>query len=140
MGGSMAKIPRLDEYIEQQTDKFEKKRRLLILSHLSYKPTGEKVEEGFRYFACDIGQLVQAFSRQDFGAIAKLPFALDESGDADTSAVLLDLAYTRSGSVVAAQPVEYQNYNPIAVANPIVFEGERAKGLAALVRELDQSA
>ncbi len=135
----MTEILRLDDYLNSLTDKFEKRKKLLILSSLFYRKSSEKVITGFRYFDCPIDPLKEAFERQDFAAIMALPFAVDEDGDVDTSAVLLDLAYTYSGAFVAAQPVEYQDYNPTPVASPLLIEGEPAKQLFALIKELDQT-
>jgi hypothetical protein len=119
---------------------FEKRKKLLVMSDLFYKPTSEKVTEGFRYFACDVDDLMEAFGRGDFAAMAKLPFALDEDGEIDTSSVRLDLAYTPSGSVVAVQPVEFQDYNPTPVAPVLLLEGDAAKRALVSVTALDQSS
>jgi hypothetical protein len=135
----MATFPDLEAHL-LTLPSITKRRKLLVFSETVYQPTGEKVIEGFRYFACEIGAVVEAFSRGDIGAITELPFALDDDGAVDTSSVLLNLAYTASGALVAAQPVEYQNYHPTPVAAPLVLEGEPAKAVAALIKELDQSA
>lgn len=136
----MSELPRLEDYLKANTEKFEIRKSLLIFKKLHYRATGEKVVEGFRYFSCDIGQLVAAFNAQDFQAISKLPFALDEEGSPDTSSVLLDLAYTESGAFVAAQPVEYQNYNPTPVAPVLFLEGDQAKSLLETFKQLDPSS
>jgi hypothetical protein len=135
----VASFPDLEDHLLTLPN-VEKRRTLLVFNDLVYKPTGEKIVTGFRYFACDIGPLVDAFSRADLAAIGKLPFALDEDGDSDTSGVLLDLAYTESGALVAAQPVEYRDHNPTPVAASMVLEGEQAKALIAIVKDLDQSS
>jgi hypothetical protein len=136
----MSNLPRLEEYLKASNDKFEIRKSLLIFKNLHYRATGEKVVEGFRYFNCDIGQLLAAFNAQDFQAISKLPFALDDEGEPDTSAVLLDLAYTESGAFVAAQPVEYKDHNPTPVAPVLLIEGPQAKSLFETVKQLDQSS
>lgn len=114
----------------------QKRRKLLVFSELVYTPSGEKITEGFRYFACDIGPVAAAASAGDFETLASLAFALDEDGDRDTSSVLINLAYTPSGSFVAVQPVEYQNYNPTPVAPTFVLEGSAAQRMIAHVKAL----
>lgn len=133
-------LPRLEDLLKSNTDKFEVKKSLFVFKSLHYRATGEKVIEGFRYFACDLEALQAAFRAQDFGEIARLPFAKDSDGDPDTSAVLLDLAYTDSGAFVAAQPVEYRDHEPTAVADALLLEGQHAKALLELVKQLDQSS
>ena len=129
----------LEEFLNTHPQ-FEKRKKLLVMSDLFYKPTSEKVSHGgFRYFDCGIETLLEAFGRGDFAAIAELPFSLDDDGDPDTSAVRLDVSYTESGSMVAAQPVEYQNYNPTPVAAVLLLEGDAAKRAIAAVTTLDQS-
>jgi hypothetical protein len=128
----------LDDFLKTNPN-FERKKKLLVLSELVYKPTGEKVFEGFRYFECDIQQLLECFARGDFAAMQALPFATDDDGDPDTSAVRLDVAFTASGSMVAAQPVEYQDYNPTCVADVLFLEGDAAKAVVDAVNELDQT-
>lgn len=105
-----------------------------------FKPTGEKVEEGFRYFTCSADELMQAFSARDIASIAKLPFALDEDGEPDTSAVCLDIAYTPSGAFVAAQPTEYRDHVPTRIAPVIFLEGAEAQALKDVMPSLDQSS
>lgn len=129
----------LEEFLKSHPS-FEKKKKFFILGELVYKPTSEKVVEGFRYFSCDMASVMEALQRGDFAAIAKLPFALDDEGDADTSSVRLDLAYTAGGSVVAAQPVEYKDYNPSPVAPVLLLEGDAARQVHASVIALDQSS
>ena len=114
----------------------QKRRKLLVFSELIYVPTGEKITEGFRYFACDSGPVAAAAGAADFETLTKLPFALDEDGDRDTSGVVIDLAYTPSGSFVAVQPVEYQNYNPTPVAAALVLEGPAGQRVIAHVKSL----
>ncbi|WP_437278096.1 hypothetical protein WME90_43875 [Sorangium sp. So ce375] len=120
--------------------RFATRRKWLILSELVYTPTGEKVEEGFRYFTCPVEALTAALQRRDFAAIAKLPFALDEDGDPDTSAVRLDLAYTASGALAAFQPVEFREHVPTPLSASVVIEGAEAQALRDTLREIDQSA
>jgi len=128
----------LDDFLKTHP-KLERKKKMLVFSELVYKPTGEKVFEGYRYFACDMQQVLDRFANRDFAALQALPFAIDDDGDADTSAVRLDVAFTASGSMVAAQPVEYQNYNPTCVAEVLFLEGEAAKCVVDSVNELDQT-
>lgn len=127
--------PTLSEHI-LTLGSVEKRRKMLILSELIYKPTGEKITEAFRYFACDIDPVAAAACAGDLAALTELPYALDEDGDRDTSAVLVDLAYTPSGSFVAVQPVEYRDYSPTPVAAPVVLEGDPAKALIASAKAL----
>lgn len=129
----------LEDFLKSHPS-FERKKKLLVMSELIYKPTSEKVIEGFRYFACGVDAVMDAFRRGDFAALEKLPFSLDEDGDPDTSSVRLDVAYTGSGNVVAAQPVEFQEYNPTPVAEVLLLEGEAARRAHAIVTALDQSS
>jgi hypothetical protein len=138
-GVGMGSHKGLDEFLREQKGKFEVRKKMLVMSSLYYLPTSEKVIEGFKYFDCPIGDLMGAFQRGDFKAISELPPAEDDDGDADTSSVRLDVAYTQSGSLFAAQPVEYQSYNPTAVADVVMLEGAAAKALLPLFAELDQS-
>jgi hypothetical protein len=131
---------RLEDHLKSLVDKFEMRKKFLIFNNLHYRSTGEKVVFGFRYFDCPIDGVVDAFRKSDFDALDALPFALDEDGDVDTSGVLIDLAYTESGAFIAAQPVEYQNYNPTPVAESFVLEGDAAKAVFARIKGLDQSA
>jgi len=102
----MSDVPDLSEHLLTLPN-IKVKKKLFLFNETIYEPTGEKIVEGFRYFSCPVEDLLSAFSRQDFKAISELPFAVDEDGDADTSAVRLDLVYTESGALVGAQPVEY---------------------------------
>lgn len=120
--------------------RFETRRKWLILKDLYFTPTGEKVVEGFRYFRCSIDELVEPLSRQDFDATAKLPFALDDEGEVDTSSVLLNLAYTASGAIAGFQAVEYRDYQPVCVTEPVLLDGAAAQGLRDKLQELDQSS
>ncbi|WP_437783466.1 hypothetical protein [Sorangium sp. So ce1097] len=120
--------------------RFTTRRKWLILSELVYTPTGEKVEEGFRYFTCPAESLTAALARRDFAAIAKLPFALDGEGEPDTSAVRLDLAYTASGAIAAFQPVEYRDHVPTPLSACLFLEGAEAQALRDTLREIDQSS
>ena len=104
-----------------------------------YVPTGEKVSGGFRYFACPVAAVLQCFSTLDLAAMLRLPFALDDDGDPDTSSVLISLHYTESGSVLAMQVQEYQNYHPVPLSPVVLLEGAQAQPHMALVKELDQS-
>lgn len=128
----------LDDFLKTHPN-LERKKKMLVFSELVYKPTGEKVLEGFRYFACDMQQVLDRFANRDFAGLNALPFAVDDDGDVDTSAVRLDLAFTASGSMVAAQPVEYQDYNPTCVAEVMFLEGDAAKSVVGAVNELDQT-
>lgn len=129
----------LEDFLKSHPN-FEQKKKLFVLSELVYKPTSEKVVEGFRYFACGMDAVMDAFQRGDFAVLQKLPFCLDDDGDPDTSAVRLDIAYTASGSVVAAQPVEFKEYNPTPVAQVLLLEGEAARRAHAMVTAIDQSS
>lgn len=120
--------------------RFETRRKWLILKDLYFTPTGEKVVEGFRYFRCSIDELVEPLLRQDFDATAKLPFALDDEGEVDTSSVLLNLAYTASGAIAGFQAVEYRDYQPVCVTEPVLLDGAAAQGLRDKLQELDQSS
>lgn len=134
----MADIVEISDFLKSKTDLFEVKKRMFVFSDLIYKPTGEKVIEGFRYFTCSIDDLISAFEARDLDAIANLPFAEDEDGDPDTSAVCLLMAYTESGGFLALQPQEYQDYNPTLVREPVFIEGSAGLGQRAL--SLDQSS
>ena len=126
---------RLDEQLAAHPN-IEKRRKFLFFSELIYRPTGEKITEGFRYYNCGIEQVASAAAHGDFGTLSQLPFALDEDGDRDTSSVLVDLAYTASGSLVAVQPVKYQNYAPTAVTAPVIFEGPAGQAVVATAKYL----
>jgi len=128
----------LEDYVLSHPQ-FYKDKKWLIFSQLKYKATGEKLRQGFRYFACESAPLLEAFKRQDFACIASLPFCLDEEDEPDTSAVCLDIWYTDSGSAVAAQPVEYINHNPQPIAPPLVLEGDASRAIVQMARTLDQS-
>lgn len=136
---NMPEHERLDDYLKSRSDKFEYKKKLIIFGTILYRPTSERVLEGFRYFNCPISELLEPFQTGDFQAISRLPYALDDEGDPDTSSVLLDVAYTESGAMVAAQPVEYQNYNPTAVAPVLLLEGENARRVVELIKALKQN-
>jgi hypothetical protein len=136
----MAQYEDLDEVLKKMPSKFKFVKKFFFWDSLTYLPTGEKLIEGFRYFNCSIDTLMQAFSADDFAAIAKLPFALDEKGEIDTSSVCLLVSYTPSGSFFASQPHEYRDDEPVNMAAPRMFEGEAAKGFLALAKSLDQSS
>lgn len=129
----MTDIPDLVDWLTAQPDLFETKKKLFGKTVI-HKPSGEKVVEGFRYFRSSIDEVVAAFESGDLTAVQALEYALDEDGDADTSSVALLLAYTKSGAFLAAQPEEYQNYEPVRVRAPRFFPGS-----VALVSELDQT-
>ncbi|UZN02750.1 hypothetical protein [Cellulomonas sp. S1-8] len=133
----MPEIVELSQWLKNQPQTFTTKKRMMVFTDLIYTPTNEKVVTGFRYFRNPITDVVAAFDADDLEAIAALEFALDEDGDADTSAVCLLLAYTKSGSYLAAQPQEYQDYMPTVVREPKAFATPRARALA---EALDQSA
>lgn len=133
----MSAFPELEEHIKTLPCVGTRKKALLFSENF-YKPTGEKIVTGFRYFACDVGPVQAAAAALDLNALCDLEFALDEDGDVDTSSVLVDLEYTKSGSFVAVQAAEYRDHNPKPVMAPVVAEGR--PDLAALVLELDQSA
>ncbi len=135
----MSEQASLDDVLKT-LDCIQDKTFLWVFGSLVYKPTSEKVITGFRYFACEIGPVVDAVAKMDLEALSKLPFALDDSGDVDTSSVLVDMAYTESGSFAAIQPVEYQDYRPVPVAAATILEGDEAKPVAKALKEIDQSS
>ena len=135
----MSEEASLDDILKS-LDCIRDKTFLWVFGSLVYEPTKEKVISGFRYFACEIGPVAEAVAKLDLEALSNLPFALDDSGDVDTSAVLVDLAYTESGSFAAIQPVEYQNYRPVPVAPATILEGDEAKPVAQALKNLDQSS
>lgn len=137
---NMSTIPRLDEQLAVDTQRFERRRSMLIFRKLHYRATGEQVVEGFRYFACESGVLLAAFAAQDFARLVTLPFALDEDGEPDTSGLLIDLAYTESGAFVAAQCVEHQDDAPTPISATLLLEGAQAKALFPTIKQIDQSA
>ncbi|GIG21594.1 hypothetical protein Cch01nite_23180 [Cellulomonas chitinilytica] len=130
----MTDIPDLTDWLAGQPDVFETKKKIFGKT-IVHKPSGEKVVEGYRYFRSSIDELVDAFESGDLAAVQALEYALDEDGDADTSAVALLLAYTKNGAFLAAQPEEYQDYVPVRVRAPRYFPGS-----TALVKELDQTS
>lgn len=132
----MSAIPEISDWLKAQPARFTTKKRLLVFTDIIYTPTNEKVIEGFRYFLNPIEELVAAFDAGDLAAINSLDFALDEDGDPDTTSVCLLLAYTESGSFLAAQPQEYQDYVPTVVREPKEFAVANAQKLA---HSLDQS-
>ncbi len=129
----MTEIVELTDWLKAQTGTFETKKKLLFTS-IIHTPSGEKVVEGYRYFTNSIDELIAAFESGDLAAVQALDYALDEDGDPDTSSVALLLAYTKSGAIVAAQPQEYQDYEPVNVREPRFFTAP-----LALVEELDQT-
>lgn len=110
-----------------------------LFGSVVYTVTGEKVLGGFRYFTCEPAPLLEALERKDLKAMLALPFALDEDGEADTSSLLISLHYTDTGSMLAMQVSEYQNYNPVPISPVTFLEGAEAKSLIADVKALDQS-
>ena len=130
----MSEIIELADWLKGQADTFETKKKLFFTS-IIHKPSGEKVVEGFRYFAAPIEALVAAFESGDLAAIEALPYALDDDGDPDTTSVCLLLAYTEGGAFLAAQPQEYRDYEPFLVREPTYFTATGAQAAA-----LDQSS
>jgi hypothetical protein len=130
----MTEIPSLSDWLKAQPDLFEERRKFLF-KDIYHKPTGEKVHEGFRYFHADADDLVAVFDGGDLSAAKNLPYALDDEGEIDTSALCLKLAYTKSGAFFAAQPEEYQSYSPVNLR-----EAKYVEGSLELFEELDQSA
>lgn len=138
---AMSEFPYLDDFLFKQcADKFKDKTRFLgLFGSVVYTVTGEKLEGGFRYFACEPEPLLDAFSRRDLAAMLELPFAVDDDGDPDTSSLYISLNYTKSGSVLAMQVRQYQNSNPVPISPPVLVEGPEAGPLVAKAKELDQS-
>ncbi len=128
-------IPTLTEYLHT-LPLVSKKRRMLVFTDLVFTPTGEVITDGFRYFTCGIDAVAPLAKAGDLEALSKLPFALDDEGDRDTSSVLINIAYTPSGSFVAVQPVEYQNSSPVPVAPTLVLEGPAGQRLIAFAKAL----
>lgn len=126
----MSEPVKLIDWLKTQPE-FEVKKKLLGTS-IIHTTSGEKVIEGFRYFTNPIEEVVAAFTTGDTAALTALDYALDEDGDPDTTSVVVNLAYTKSGAFLAAQPEEYQDYVPTAVAEP--------KFLTTFDLSLDQSA
>lgn len=131
----------IDDFLVQDCGgKFENKTWLFgLFGSMVYVPTREKVKGGFRYFACELPEVLEAFESGDVSRFLKLPFAVDEEGDVDTSSIVLDLHYTPSGSVVALQVREYQNHNPTPVTSVRLLEGAAGRAALKQVMELDQS-
>ena len=121
----------LDTFLKEDLkDKVQDKRYFLSLfGSIRYLPTGEEIEEGFRYFDCESKDLIDAFVRRDFEAIGNLPFSLDEDGDRGASPLRIDVAYTNSGAFVAAQVVEFIEASPTCVTPVYYVEGPEAKEL-----------
>jgi hypothetical protein len=125
----MATYKDLEDYLKQDcAAKFVDKRKFFgLFGAFVYLPTGEKVEEDFGYFDCELTSALDAFNRKDLEGLARIPLC-----DADNrGSVRVDLAYTESGSMAALQIVEYQNYHPTPVTPVLLLEGAEAK--AALV-------
>ena len=129
----------MDTWLEMRTDRFEKRKKLLFFSSLIYKPTDEPVVQGFRYFQCEMAQILAAFDTGDIAAFEALPFAFDDDGDADTSSVCLLIAYTKSSAFLAFQPQEYQNYVPTLLRDPLLLEGTQASSARDIPSRLDQT-
>jgi hypothetical protein len=134
----MGEIQGLSDWIAADTERFEKRKKMFVFTSVFYRPTNEQVTEGFRYFVCGIDEVLAVFDAGDIAALTKLPYALDEDGDRDTSSVLVDLAYTPSVSLAAIQPVQYIDYNPTPMRPPLVLEGEKAQALKAVMLELGE--
>ena len=129
-----------DFLVEDCQGKVKDKTRFLgLFGSVIYTVTGEKIQGGFRYFACGPEPLVEAFGRLDLDAILRLPFALDDDGNADTSSVLISVHYTDSGSMLAMQVQEYQNSHPVPLTAVVFLEGAAAKVHIEKIKELDQS-
>jgi len=137
----MADYKDIDEYlVEDCQGKIKDKTWLLgLLGSVVYTPTGEKVSGGFRYFDNCLGLLLERFERLDLRGIMELPFALDDDGDPDTSDIVLDLHYTKSGSMVAMQVGQFRNSQRVSVTPTRFLEGPDAAACLAQVLELDQS-
>lgn len=131
----------IDEYLVQDCGgKFQNKTRLFgLFGSMVYVPTREKVKGGFRYFACELPAVLEAFESGDVSRFLDLPFAVDDDGDPDTSAIVVDIHYTPSGSVVALQVREYQNHNPTPVTPVRLLEGAAGQAALTQIVELDQS-
>jgi len=126
----------LGDWLKAQPSTFTTRKRMLVLKDLIYTPTDEKVTTGFRYFRNPVDDLLAAFDAGDLEAITRLTYAIDDEGDVDTSSVCLKLAYTASGSYLAAQPQEYQDYAPVDLREPKVLTSPRGR---ELVHALDQT-
>jgi hypothetical protein len=131
----------LDDFLTQDCGgKFQDKTWLFgLFGSVVYTPTGEKVLGGFRYFKCEPQALLQAFQAGDLAGISRLPYALEEDGSPDTSALLIALHYTASGSAVAMQVQGYQDSQPVALGPTVLLEGDAAKAVIGQVRAIDQS-
>jgi hypothetical protein len=121
---------------EDCADRFQDKRKLFgLLGAFIYKPTGEKVEEDFGYFDCEVGQVLDAFNRKDLAAMAQFPLCDSEN----RGSVRVDLFHTASGAMVALQIVEFQNYNPRPVTAVLLVEGDEAKAALGHVKSMIES-
>ena len=131
----------IDDFLAQDCPgKFKDKTRFLgLVGSVIYTVTGEELKGGFRYFECEPEDLVAAFENMDLKAMLDLEYAEDEDGDPDTSSLLITLHYTDSGSVLAMQVQQYQNYQPVPITPVVFLEGPAAKAHIELVKELDQS-
>lgn len=123
----MNDIQPLSDWLESDTQRFQKKKRMFVFTDLIHRGTGEKVEEGFRYFACDIGAVLGLFDAGDIVGLSRLEYALDEDGDRDTSSVRVDLAYTPGFGFAAIQPVQYIEHAPTPLRPAMVLEGDEAR-------------
>jgi hypothetical protein len=132
----------LDECLTQDHGgKFADKSWLFgLLGAFRYTPTGEKMDVGFRHFATDAATVLAAFERRDVNALLALPFALDDEGDADTSAVLVTMRYTPTGSAIALQVEEYVEGDPRPRSEVWLLEGAAGQAVIAQITKLDQSA
>jgi hypothetical protein len=137
----MSEFKDIDQFLlEDCQGKFKDKTWFLgLFGSVIYTGTGEKVQGGFRYYICAPEALVDAFTKKDFAAMSNLPFALDNDGEPDTSALLISLHYTNSGSVLAMQVQEYQNSCPVPITPTVLLEGPAAQAVIETVKKLDQS-
>jgi hypothetical protein len=131
----------LDDFLTQDCNgKFKDKTWLLgLFGSFQYTPTGEKADNGFRYFACDVGTVLTAFRSGNVGALLALPFALDADGEADTSAVAVTMRYTASGSAVALQVEEHRDGKAEPRSEVWLVEGAAGQAVIAQIKQLDQS-
>ena len=112
--------------------------RGVLFEQLAYMPTGERVQVGFRCFACDETELLAAFASGELGRLMSLPHAVGEDGSPVAGLVRLDLAFTPGGGLAGAQPTRYIDYRPVPAAEPFVVVGEAAAAWADAFQQLDQ--
>jgi hypothetical protein len=134
---TLSDFPDFTTWLKAQPE-FETKKRLLILTDIYHTPSGEKVQEGFRYLNVSGEELLAAFDSGDFEAIAALPHLFDDEGEPDTGSVCVSVGYTKGGAFLVLQPQIYKDYAPSYPREPKYFT---PKGdLVAAALELDQSA